>query len=88
MRSTSRRRIDISVEPDREILRRKFKLDPKEIYYLSSIFQCYDEVGEIRTVDPEKGIVALYTTSSCLPICMEILEGVVKEGVAIESVDD
>lgn len=87
MRSILRRRIDISVGPDREILKKRFKLNPKDIYYLCSIFQCYDEIGEIRTQDPEEGIIVLNTTPSCLPICMTVIKGLIKEGLDIEGID-
>lgn len=88
MRSMSRPRISILKEPDRTIVRRLFKLKPEEIYYLCSIFQCYDEIGEIRTVDPKEGIILLNTTPSCLPICVKVIEGLKEEGLNIEEIED
>lgn len=84
----SRPRISISKEPDRTIVKRFFKLRPEEIYYLCSIFQCYDEIGEIRTMDPKEGIIVLNTTPSCLPICIKVIEGLREEGLNIEEIKD
>jgi len=88
MRSMSRPRIDILREPDRTLVRRFFKLNYKEIYYLCSIFQCYDEIGEIRTVDPKEGVIVLITTPSCLPICLKVIEGLRDEGLDIKELKD
>ncbi|MCS7234085.1 MAG: DUF4911 domain-containing protein [Synergistetes bacterium] len=84
----SRPRIDISKEPDKRVIKTFFKLSPENIYYLCSIFQCYDEIGEIRTVDPKEGIIVLISTPSCLPICMKVIEGLREEGLNIEEIKD
>ncbi len=83
----SGRKLSICVKPDRELIRKKFKLNYRDIYYVSSIFQCYDEIGEIRTLDPREGKIVLNTTPSCLPICMEVIRGLREEGLNIEEID-
>ncbi|MBC7332105.1 MAG: DUF4911 domain-containing protein [Synergistetes bacterium] len=83
----SRPKIDISREADKTLIRKFFKLDYREIYYLCSIFQCYDEIGEIRTMDPKEGVIVLITTPSCLPICLKVIEGLRDEGLKIEEME-
>ncbi|MCD6363454.1 MAG: DUF4911 domain-containing protein [Synergistetes bacterium] len=84
----SERKLNICVKPDRDLVNRKFRLNYRDIYYVSSIFQCYPEIGEIRTLDPREGKIVLNTTPSCLLICMKVIEGLRKEGIDIEEIDE
>ncbi len=36
---------------------RRYRIPPAEIAYLSALVEGYDGIGQLRTVDPERGII-------------------------------
>ena len=50
-----------------------------DIVYLSALFEGYDGLGIIKTVDEEHGIVCVLTTAGVLDGCLGLLEGISAE---------
>ena len=55
------------------------ELAPAHIAYIKFIFESYEEVGIIRTVDNEKAIVVLLAMDDFLPTAREILQSLSDE---------
>jgi len=55
------------------------KVNPQDIAYIKFIFESYDGVGIIRTVDRKKAIIVLLVVDDLLPIGRRILESLVQD---------
>jgi len=55
------------------------KVKPQDIAYIKFIFESYDGVGIIRTVDRKKAIIVLLVVDDLLPIGRRILESLVQD---------
>jgi hypothetical protein len=52
------------------------ELSPADIAYVKFIFESYEEVGIIRTVDRDKAVVVLLAMTDFLPVARAILESI------------
>lgn len=52
------------------------ELSPSDIAYVKFIFESYEEVGIVRTVDREKAVIVLLVMSDFLPVGHAILESI------------
>lgn len=52
------------------------ELSPSDIAYVKFIFESYEEVGIIRTVDRDKAVVVLLAMTDFLPVARAILESI------------
>lgn len=59
------------------------KTSPKMVVYLQALFEIYESVAIVKTIDVEKSILALITTIDYKELCLNILESV-KEYVKFE----
>lgn len=55
------------------------KVKPQDIAYIKFIFESYDGVGIIRTVNRKKAIIVLLVVDDLLPIGRRILESLVQD---------
>ncbi|MBF0225688.1 MAG: DUF4911 domain-containing protein [Desulfobacterales bacterium] len=60
-----------------------YKIDTKEISYLKFIFEGYDGVAIIRTVEPKEGIIALHIPRGNKPEVESIINDI-KKNIKIE----
>lgn len=49
------------------------EINPQDIAFLNKIFEAYDDLGLVSTIDPQKGIVKITATSSTYDDVMDIL---------------
>jgi len=55
------------------------EVKPEDIAYIKFIFESYDGVGIIRTVDRKKAIIALLVVDSQLPVARQILKSLERD---------
>jgi hypothetical protein len=55
------------------------EIPPEQIAYLKFIFESYEEVGIIRTVDRKKAVIVLLAMTDFLAAAREILESIKTE---------
>ena len=55
------------------------ELSPADIAYVKFIFESYEEVGIIRTVDNKKAVIVLLAMADFLDVARKILDSVRKE---------
>ena len=67
-----------------ETIKQVYRVDRKEISYLRFIFEGYDGIAAIKTIDPQKGVICLYVSPGCKDDAEMILENLKKE-MLIES---
>ena len=48
-----------------ETLRKYYRVDRRQIAYLRFIFEAYDGIAVVRTLDAQKGIVVLHIAPGC-----------------------
>jgi len=66
-----------------ETLEKRLRVDRREIAYLRFIFEGYDGLAVLTTIDPQAGLVALHVPPGCESDVEEILQGL-REEVLIE----
>jgi hypothetical protein len=55
------------------------QIPPREIAYLNFVFESYEGVAAVRTVDPHEGIVELMVAPHYLEEAKEILKSLAEE---------
>lgn len=55
------------------------EVKPEDIAYIKFVFESYDGVGIIRTVDRKKAIIVLLVVDNLLPIAREILKSLERD---------
>ncbi len=48
-----------------ETTKRYYRVDRREIAYLRFIFEAYDGIAVVKTVDAQKGIIVLHVAPGC-----------------------
>jgi hypothetical protein len=48
-----------------ETLRKYYRVDRRQIAYLRFIFEAYDGIAVLRTIDAQRGIVVLHIAPGC-----------------------
>jgi hypothetical protein len=48
-----------------ETTKKYYRVDRREIAFLRFIFEAYDGIAFIRTIDPQKGIIVLHIAPGC-----------------------
>ena len=56
-----------------------YRVDRREIAFLKFIFEAYDGIVTLTTIDPRQGIVALRSAPLCREQVAEILQNLKKE---------
>ncbi len=62
-----------------ETIKQAYRVDRKEISFLRFIFEGYDGVAVIKTIDSQKGIILLYIAPGCEDDAGMILKDLQKE---------
>ncbi len=55
------------------------RIKKSDVCYISNLFEAYEGLAVIRTLDPRKGILALWISSDFYSDVMKILESLKKE---------
>lgn len=63
------------------------KVPQKDIYYISWIIDACEGIGLLRTDDPKKGEVTVFTPSELLGDMLGCIEGLMDEGMEINIVN-
>jgi len=66
-----------------ETTKKYFRVNRKDIAYLRFIFEAYDGVAVVRTVDPDAGVIVLHISPGCEADVERILQNL-KEDMIIE----
>ena len=67
-----------------ETTQRYYRVDRSEIAYLRFIFEAYDGIAVVKTVDAQKGIILLHIAPGCDDDVEYVLQDLKKE-IMIES---
>jgi len=70
-----------------ETIQKYYRVDRKEISYLRFIFEAYDGIALIRTVDPAAGIIAFHISPGCVRDAEMIIQDLRKEMIIEEQMD-
>lgn len=62
-----------------ELVASYFETRPEHIAYIKFIFESYEEVGIIRTVDRKKAIIVLLAVRDFLDVARKIVESIAHE---------
>ena len=62
------------------------RIRPQDIAYLKFIFESYETVGFLRTVDPREATLAVFLVPDFADVGMKILDAVSRE-IALERID-
>ena len=68
-----------------ETIKKYLRIDRREIFFLKFIFEAYDGLAVVKTVDPEAGVVVLQIAPGCEADVEMILEDLKRE-IMIEPV--
>ena len=68
-----------------ETTKRYYRVDRREIAFLRFIFEAYDGIALVKTVDAQKGIIVLYIAPGCEDDVESVLQDLNNE-IMIESV--
>jgi hypothetical protein len=60
---------------------------PEDIYYISWNIDACEGLGILETISAREGKVTVYTTAAMLPHLYSFVEGLSKEGVAVNICD-
>lgn len=71
-----------------ETVKIKFKINIKDIVYINSIIDSYEGVGIVRTIDPNMGLVAVYTNEFMKKYMYDILDALKAEGFSIDNIEE
>jgi len=70
-----------------ETIQKYYRVDRKEISYLRFIFEAYDGIALIRTVDSAAGTIALHISPGCVSEAETIIQDLRKEMIIEEQMD-
>jgi len=62
-----------------ETIKQIYRVDRKEISYLRFIFEGYDGIATMKTIDPKKGVICLYIPPACNRTAEMILKHLKRE---------
>lgn len=64
----------------------KFIANRNQILYINSILDSYDGIGIMRTIDREKGHIAVYSTETQYEKVLKLLKALKREGIYISDI--
>jgi hypothetical protein len=62
-----------------ETIKRHYRVDRRQIAFIKFIFEAYDGIAGMRTINPTKGIVKLHIAPGCEEQVDRILQDLKKE---------
>ena len=66
-----------------ESIKKQYRVDRREIYFLKNILEAYDGIAMLTTDDPEQGIVTLHISPGCEVDVNSLLQDL-KKNIMIE----
>jgi Domain of unknown function (DUF4911) len=61
-----------------ESIKQVFHVDRNEIAYLRVIFESYDGMAVVRTLDPWKALIEIQVAPGCLDMVRELVKDLIK----------
>ena len=68
-----------------ETTKRYYRIDRREIAYLRFIFEAYDGIAVVKTIDAQKGLIVLHIAPGCDGDVEYVLQDL-KKDIMIETV--
>ncbi len=68
---------------DLESVRKYYRVDRREIYFLQFVLEASDGIATLSTIDPGLGLVALFISPGCVADVESILSDLKKNGMLI-----
>jgi hypothetical protein len=62
-----------------DTLDRLYRVSRRDIWYLHFIFEAYDGLGTVSTLDRSEGIIKILIPSSCTEEALQLIEAVARE---------
>ena len=69
-----------------DTIKRYYRVDRREIFFIQSIFEGYDGLATISTVDPNRGVIRLSIPPGTETDVLDILQDLKTSGILIEAV--
>ena len=69
-----------------DTIKRYYRVDRREIFFIQSIFEGYDGLVTISTVDPNRGVIRLSIPPGTETDVSDILQDLKTSGILIEAV--
>ena len=67
------------VSPHSDSIQWQIEVDKKDIAYIVSIFEGYDHLAVVRTIDPSRGLIELMISPDFLKDTVKLTEALAKE---------
>lgn len=68
-----------------ETIKRRFRVERKEINYLRYTIESYDGMAVVRTIDPQQACIEIQIAPGCEALISKLLDSLrKKEGLTIE----
>ena len=71
-----------------DTIQRYYRVDRREIFFIQSIFEGYDGIATVSTVDPKKGMIRLSIPPGAERDVLDILRDLKNSGIMMEAVDE
>ena len=68
-----------AVSPHNDSIQWQVEVDKKDIAYIVSIFEGYDHLAVVRTIDPSRGLIELMISPDFLKDTVKLTEALAKE---------
>ena len=68
-----------TVSPHNDSIQWQVEVDKKDIAYIVSIFEGYDHLAVVRTIDPTRGIIELMISPDFLEDTINLTEALARE---------
>ena len=62
-----------------QTIQQHYRVDRREIAFIKFIFEAYDGIATLRTIDPQKGIILFYIAPGCEQQFQTILQDMSKQ---------
>ena len=69
-----------------ETIQRYYRVDRREIFFIQSIFEGYDGLATMSTIDPNRGVIRLSIPPDTEKDVLDILKDLKTSGVLMEDV--
>ena len=69
-----------------DTIKRYYRVDRREIFFIQSIIEGYDGLATISTVDPTRGVIRLSMSPGTETDVLDILQDIKASGILIEAV--
>lgn len=69
----------LSKKPEKKIITKIIKVERKDVCYISHLFEAYEGLAVIRTLDPRNGVLAVWISCDFYKDVISILENLKEE---------